>query len=90
MITSRACDLCTGALQADVVRLTMRSGEVAFLVQQRWRIQARPAGLQVMTICVHCSEYLVAAVRHLVEQRGAAGPDATASHQHDGDVAAAS
>ncbi len=80
MITSRACDLCTRPLQQEVVRLTMRKGQVSFLVQQRWKIQARPAGLQVLTICHRCHDYLAAALQHLAQRAGvtpdhlAAGP----------------
>ncbi|MCK9485338.1 MAG: hypothetical protein M0R73_01355 [Dehalococcoidia bacterium] len=87
MITSRACDLCTGPLQAEVVRLTLRAGEVVFLVQQRWRIQARPAGLQVMTICLDCHGYLAAAVQYLAQELGAGTPDP--SRSADGDIVAA-
>lgn len=67
MISSRACDLCASPLQSDVVRLTTRRGQVAFLVQQRWRIQARPAGMQQLTICRSCHDYLANALTHLIE-----------------------
>lgn len=72
MISSRACDLCSRPLAQEVVRLTIRDGQVALLVQQRWRIQARPAGLQVMTICKPCHEYLAAALEHMADLLGGA------------------
>ena len=52
--------------------MTSQSGEVVFLVQQRWKIAARPAGLRMMTICTGCNDYLVAALQHLAERVGAA------------------
>jgi len=74
MITSRACDLCHRPLPAEVVRLTVRSGQVTYLVQQRWKLQSTRAGLQVLMICTGCSEYLDAALAHLAAyHRGARG-----------------
>ncbi len=72
VISSRACDLCAKPLGQEVVRLTMRHGQVALLVQQRWRIDARPAGLQVMTICRTCHDYMAGALEHMIATFGAA------------------